>query len=326
MASVANKITCLMLAGCLGLTACGSNGDDEPVKDAGPVVPDVKLSYEALLQACIGLSACGIQRRPRLRDCVDNYHKVLAQSGVKILYNIIYDCVNKAKGNCKTIYKCMGFAERPQDPKLMCDSSTKAKCVGSVAHNCDLLIGGWSQKIDCATAGLTCAVKDTGSGKLAAICGGGSCNVKTYKARCQGDKHLKCVGGAIEINDCGAQFLQCRESHAGCEGTGRSTKTINPVCKGNVLTQSKNNYLWQIDCAKIYGQKKCDSTSNECKGKGTQCSEDSFFDGCDATLTKLTTCLDGYKKEFDCKALGYDLGCKKASTYGAYCKPKSVHN
>ena len=326
MVSVANKFTCLLLAGCLCLGACGSNGDEDHVKDSGPAIPDINLSYEGLLQACMGLGACGIHRQPRLRDCIDNFHKVLAQSGERKLYEIIYDCINKAKGDCKKVNACMGFAERPQDPKVKCDSSTKAKCVGNVKHNCDLLQGGWTQKIDCATVGLKCALKDTGSGKMAAICGAGTCNTKTYKAICQNDKHLKCVGGAIEINDCAAQSLQCREAHAGCEGTGRSTKSINPVCKGNVLTQSKNNYLWEIDCTKIYGQKKCDSITNECKGNGTQCSEDSFWDSCDATLTKLTSCLDGYKKEFDCKKLGYALGCEKAATYGAYCKPESVYN
>ena len=207
MASVTSKLTCLIFAGCLCLGACGSNGDSDPVADAGPEVPDVNLTYEGLLQACIGLGACGIQRHPRLRDCVDNFHKVLSQSGNKKVYEILYDCVNKAKGDCKTINKCMGFAERPQDPKVKCDSNSKAKCEGSISHNCDLILGGWLQKIDCAKAGLKCAIKDTGSGKLAAICGAGSCNTKTFKAVCKNNKHLKCVGGAIEINDCAAQFL-----------------------------------------------------------------------------------------------------------------------
>ena len=329
MANAASKFIALLLAGTLVLAACGDNGDVP--QDAGTdaiVVPDIKLSFEQLLQACIGLGACGIARYPRLSNCVNAYHTVLSQSGQRTLYAVLYDCINKAKGNCKQIYQCMGFAERPQDPKLSCDTSTyKSKCDGTVARNCFSTLNqdGWRQGIDCAKGGLKCAIKDSGGGKLSAICGAGTCNPKTHKSVCKDNKHFKCVGGAIEVDDCTAQFLQCRDSNAGCEGKGRSTKKIDGVCKGNVLTQSKNNFLWEVDCTKLHGQKVCDSVSNECKGGGKQCSEDAFFDACDPGLTKIVTCIDGNKKEIDCKALGY-LGCKVVTKYSVHCHPESVFN
>lgn len=316
-----SKLITITLACCLGLSCGEDTGGD---RDAGAdMVPHVKFTYENLITACIGLAACGIERHPRMSDCIDNFHKVLAQSGQRTLFEVLYDCANKGQGDCKVIRPCLGFAVRPMDPKLVCDNTYKAKCVDNAAYNCDLLAGGWEQALPCSKGGLTCAIKDTGSGKKAAICGKGKCNTKTYKASCKDNKHFKCVGGAVEVNDCAEQQLQCRESTSGCEGTGRSTKDLNPICKGNVLTQSKANYLWERDCTKLWGQKICNSTSNECKGKGKECNEDAFFDTCEGD--SLVSCMDGYKKKFDCKKLGY-LTCIKATTYGAYCKAASVYN
>jgi hypothetical protein len=38
----------------------------------------------------------------------------------------------------------------------------------------------------------------------------------------------------------------------------------------------------------------------------------------------LVVCLDGYKKKYDCKGMGFG-GCVKSTAFGAYCKAEPVY-
>ena len=315
----------------LGLCACSDDSKDM-VADAGTdaLVP-VAFSHDNLIEACVRLGACDIERQVRVTDCLNNFYKVLSQNGKGELYKRMYTCVNKGAGDCAKIRECMGLHRRPTDPKKKCDNTYKDKCVGEVAYTCDLL-KGFEYKIDCSKGGLKCAVKDTsgnGKGPFVAFCGGGKCDSKSAewsKPKCVANRQYSCLGGGIEIVDCASQNLQCRDPTQGtCEGRGKSCKTSNKICVGNVLTDCKNNYLWEIDCTKLPGKKKCDSNSNTCMGVGTECKENSFFDQCDtANPNVLISCLDGYKKKFDCKQMGFE-GCKQATAYGAYCRALPVY-
>ncbi len=317
--------------------AFGCSDTDSGGADGGAdILPPAKnLTYQQLQQACVITGACGVQRYTRLKDCIAAFYKVHAENGYKPIFEYMYDCVVNAGGDCRKISKCMGFAERPQAKDVSCDSNFASRCDGSKAIICDLdpKRGGWIQTFDCAQAGLKCAIKDTGSKKVA-ICGGGTCNVKKYKTNCFRNKSYACVGGAIEINDCPAQGMQCRDPNKGtCEGTGRSWKDINPLCckdfnpscatKGDVLTQVKGGYLWQIDCAKQPGKKTCSTAYSSCVGSGTECKEDSTFDKCDSDANTLVACVDGSNAKFDCQKMGFADGCKTSDTgYGAFCRGK----
>lgn len=320
---------------CMMAMACGDGGDAAPDAGTDAMPPLVNLTYQQLQQACVVTGACGVQRYTRLKDCVAAYYKIYAENALKPIYARMYDCVNKAGSDCTKVAKCMGFAERPQAKDKSCDGNFVSRCDGNKAVTCDLdaLRGGWIQTIDCSDAGLKCAIKNTGSKKVA-ICGGGTCNTKKYKTNCQGNKSFACVGDAIQINDCTAQAMQCRDPTKGtCEGTGRSWKDMNALCckdlnpacsaKGDVLTQVAGGYLWQRDCAKEPGKKTCSATSNSCVGSGTECKEDSSFDTCDSDIVTLVTCVDGFTTKFNCQTLGFADGCKKADTgYGAFCRGK----
>ncbi len=305
------------------LASCGSTDDPESQLDA-QVGPDayvpVELTWDQLLEACIRLAACEIERHPVTRDCADNYHDVFVTNGRRDLYNKMFSCANSGAGDCKIIRECMGFAGKP----LECDKTYAAKCEGEIAHTCDL-ISNWEQRIDCAEGNLSCGVKDTGEvgNTKTAICGGGMCDQATSANECRANKLYTCVGGAFEVRDCSALDLQCRDPLAGtCEGTGRSCQLGSDQCKGNILVRCAEGYKQEIDCTQLPGQKVCDSLTESCRGAGTECDADEFFDTCEGNT--LVTCVDGFKKRYDCLTLGF-LGCEKAETYGAYCKAEPVY-
>jgi hypothetical protein len=309
----------------VAIAACSSDDHQPPPVDLGvsDIVAQIEFSQDDLLAACVRLGACGIQLQPRIGDCVKNFYTRLAVYGQRVLWELLYACANEAKGDCGAIHKCLGFAKRPTDPKLKCDSTFEPSCDGNIAQKCDLLLY-WEQKLDCAKGGLKCGVKDTGSSKDA-ICGGGSCASGTDSV-CKDWKLYACNGGAIEVNDCPEQGLQCRDGVAAtCEGTGRSCQSgTDTTCKGNVLAKCESSYLTNIDCSKLPGKKRCDATSKACVPAGTACSSDAF-DSCASDDNTLVSCIDGEVKKFDCQKLGF-LSCKAASTYGALCEAAPIYD
>jgi hypothetical protein len=307
-----------------GMPACGSsdgNGNGTPDMGAPDAMAPINFSFEQLVEACVRLAACNVDRKPRLNDCVKNFYERYAYYGQRGLYERLYDCANKGKGSCKVIRECLGYASRPKNGD--CDQSYATKCEGDVAHTCDLIVGGWIQALDCSKGGLKCAMRDTGSGKTAA-CTPGVCNSNLFVQECKDNKLLTCQGGAIQVDDCGAKQLQCRDPNVGlCEGTGRSCPQISAYCDGNTLVDCVQSYLSEIDCTKAFGKKMCDPASASCRGAGADCSTDSFFDTCEGDT--LAVCIDGFKLKFDCKKMGF-LGCETASTYGAYCQAEPVYD
>jgi hypothetical protein len=313
----------LALALSSALAACGSNENTAP--DAGPdaFVP-VSLEYDQLLEVCVRLAACEVERHPFLRQCLANFNDRYVVYGQKALYESLFACANKGGGDCKVIRQCLGFAGYPKK----CDASHDSRCEGEVAVSCDL-VGhpgeGWEQRLDCARGGLKCGVKETGDpgSPRVAVCGGGTCP-KGNPSVCETRRLLNCVGGALEINDCPGQGLQCRDPAVpGCEGLGRSCTQVAPECKGSKLVKCQQGYLHEVDCAKLPGKKTCDQLTATCRGTGTECPIDGFFDTCEGD--SLVVCLDGFKRRYDCKALGF-LGCEQAKVgYGAYCKAEPVY-
>lgn len=309
-------------------TGCACGSDSEAKLDSGSAVDaevPINLTIEALVEACVRLAACDVDRKPELQECVNNFFERLASLGQRKLYERLYHCANQGLGDCKTIRNCLGFASRPQDGQ--CDATYNARCEGDVAWNCDIRVSGdgWEQGVDCSRGGLKCGLKKTGT-TTAAICGGGKCD-NQFKPTCQDKKLLKCVGGAVEINDCPAQHLQCRDPAVeNCEGTGRSCQQVSAHCEGTKLVECRYDYRMEIDCAKLPGKKRCDDSVGECVGAGTECGGggQTFFNTCEGGT--LVACIDGFKRRFDCKKLGFE-GCETATTgYGAYCKAAHVYD
>jgi hypothetical protein len=322
-------VSTALRSGCLGacvalLFAAGCGSDNPKPADAGPdVLAPVTLSHDQLLEACVRTYACDVGRKPRLANCASDYYESLALRGQRVLYERIYDCVNKGSGDCKIIRECAGYQGRPK----ICDKDTHvANCKGDVAVNCDLQNRdqGWEWGLDCAKGGLKCAVQTGGTGAVA-ICGGGPCDPKTSQPTCRDKKQYKCSGGAIEVLDCPERGMQCRDPQVdGCEGSGRSCPLVQPSCKKTVRSECKQGYLWEVDCATAPGKKTCDQSLLACRGTGTECDQDGFFDACEGDT--LVVCIDGYKRRYDCKAMGF-LGCDLAGTgkYGAYCRAEPIY-
>lgn len=309
-------------------TACGSdNGGGDKDAGADALVP-VNLTHEQLIEACVRLYACNVERKPRIQDCVNYFYDAQLGFGYRRLYQTLYACANQGTGDCKAIRECLGYTSRMKTGE--CDSSFTPTCEGTVAKSCDLVGGGLTRAVDCARAGLKCAVRATGTGTKDAVCTIDTCNKDLFKPECRADQLLTCVGGAIQMNDCGALQLQCRDPGIGlCEGTGRScsSATTTPKCDGNKVVDCVQNYLSEIDCSKEPGKKRCDANSSpiKCVGAGSECDTNyqTTFDECQGD--SLVVCIDGFKRTFDCKKMGF-LGCETATTYGANCKAEPVYD
>lgn len=308
-----NYLAMILALACPMLGCSGSDsGEKDAAVDAAPVAE--KLAEQALWEACVRMHACGVQKHPRLGDCVANYRDVLLNAGQRNLYDAAYACVNTGDGDCKVIRECLGF---PGKPEKGCDATYEPRCEGDVAYNCDTL-AKWEQKLDCAKGGLKCAVKQAGT-TAAAVCGGGPCDPEAMKAECRVRQRWQCVGGAIEIEDCLESNLQCRDSTlAICEGLGRSCREFAPECKGNVVVKCTMGYISEYDCGET---RACDAANAKCVSGGAECATDSFFDSCEGDT--LVVCIDGFKRSFDCTALGF-LGCEKG-TPGDACKAAPVY-
>lgn len=306
----------LVLVCALACPALGCGSSDSDAKDAAV---DAAISVEPLtendyLEACVRLHACGVQKHPRLGDCVANYRDVLLQAAQRQLYDQAYRCVNAGQGDCKIIRECLGF---PGKPVKSCDATYTPRCEGEVAYNCDTL-AKWEQSLDCSKGGLKCAVKQAGT-TAAAVCGGGECDPAAMKADCREWKRWQCVGGAIEIQDCLESNLQCRDSTTAlCEGRGRSCREFAPECKGNTVVKCTNGYISEYDCGKT---RACDAANAKCVPGGKECATDGFFDACEGN--NLVVCIDGFKRTFDCTALGF-LGCEEGKP-GDACKAAPVY-
>ncbi|MCK5799747.1 MAG: hypothetical protein KAI47_21300 [Deltaproteobacteria bacterium] len=299
------------------LTACSDDGTETPTTEAGVTPPTVTpLTYDEIVDGCARVAACGMVRA-RLGDCVDDYYERLVGQGQEFLWSSIYGCVNKSKGDCGAIRVCLGFERKPKACKR---GSYTPRCEKGVAYNCDLL-AGWEQGLDCAAGGLLCGVKAAGTSKQA-VCGGGPCDATKLRGECRNNRYYQCSSGAIEVDDCPARQLQCRDDAVGCEGTGVSCFASSAQCdaKKNILMDCVEGYIMHRDCTKAFGKKVCKTGGNRCVGSGTACQE-ADFDACKGDT--LAICLDGYARTLDCKALGF-IGCQPTQ-YGANCKSEPVY-
>lgn len=308
--SLAAVFAAVALAGC----SDDSSTTPTPKDDGGPpkVTP---LTYDQVVDACAREAACGI-KRARLADCVDNYYRRYVWFGQEALWSSVYKCVNDAKGDCGSIRECLGFKRKPDS----CDKNYEPRCENGVAFNCDI-DARWVQAVDCKAGGLLCGVKAAGTSKQA-VCGGGPCDPTKFKGECRGKRYFQCSSGAIEIDDCVARQLQCRDGNVGCEGTGETCLPTSPQCdqKNNNLVDCVEGYVMRRKCSDVFGRKTCVAGSAECRGNGTEC-QPTDFDACQGD--KLEVCLDGYKRTIDCTGLGL-LKCE-ATTYGATCGAEPVY-
>jgi hypothetical protein len=305
------------LAALVALAGCSSDGDGAGSDAGTDAAVQVLLTHDEVVEACIRLGTCGVQS-PRLSDCVKDFYGRLVGLGRRKLYEDMFRCANAGQGDCGAIRQCFGYARKPVRCTL---ASYTARCEGDVAHTCDG-IAGWEQVIDCAKGGLKCGTKEAGTG-TEAVCGGGSCVVGQYQRECRDKQLWQCNGGAIEIDDCTEEGLQCRDPAVGCEGPGRSCQDFAPECQGTEAVRCENGYVFRADCAKAPGDKRCEPTLAKCVPAGTECDQGATFDQCEGTT--LTVCLDGTIKTFDCAALGF-VGCERGGTYGNPCKAAPVYD
>lgn len=310
-------VTVLWLAAVLALSGGCSGGDSDTDGGGGGDAGQgdggggQALTLDELVDACIRASACGIQTYPSLRNCIAAYQNLYRSLGTAPIYDQLYACVNRARGDCTAVATCFGMGGP-------CDQSYKAACKGTVAVTCDL-ISKRVFELDCGDAGLICAIK---SGQTAqASCARATCDA-SFKDTCDGTTALSCSAGVVEQRKCGLEGQVCgdvggKTVRYGCKGTSWKCTTtgrfpFEPLCdKGKAVTcvGGKED---EDDCAEhkllntACSQGQCVAAGSECSGVN-ECSGSS-----------LRACLDGSWKTYDCAALG--LGpCKAAATAGANC-------
>jgi hypothetical protein len=284
--------------------ACSNDSGTRPPDGGGAkdAAVQVEISFEDLVLACARVGSCGVQRA-RLKDCLDDYYNIRVKFGQKSLWAAQYKCVNEAKGDCNAVRDCIGFGVQV----VACQPGYKPRCDSDIAYNCDLL-AKWEQKIDCSKGGLKCAVRSAGTTTVA-VCGGGPCTSSDPETQCIGSQVHQCGGGAIEIEDCGAQNLKCayrkQSDIAVCQGKGGDCLPTNPQCNGltNELLDCVEGKIFSISCKNVPGKKVCESGSQACEGTGKECDSGSSLDTCAGDA--LEVCIDGYKRQIDCKQLGF---------------------
>ncbi len=288
--------------------ACG--GVDDPYDDG--------VDYGGLLQACVASNACAVKKYPRVSDCVDAYYNLHRPFGVSPVYDAIYRCVNRARGDCDKIYDCYGVGRTAGK----CDISYKARCEGDKAISCDLVGSYRVFVLDCAEAGLGCAVR-AGTAAFTATCGRGSCDT-SFKPECEGNVRWACEEGVKAPYDCAKMYTVCGQDTAGtakCVGNSKETCTVygpgafSPRCAGNVALTCVEGYVRKENCSKRRIGTLC--REGECTDAFKDC--DQSFDRCNGAA--LQACLDGKWVTFDCAAQGF--GACQEELYGAICTPLS---
>jgi len=274
------------------------------------------ISYEELLDACIASNSCGVQRYPRVGDCVHAYYKLHRAFGIGPSWASIYQCVVQAKGNCDKVFECFGVGRTAGK----CDATYKGRCDGLKAVSCDLAATYRVFVIDCAKSDLQCVVK-TGADSFSATCGLGSCTTG-MKPECLGNVRYACESGVKAPYDCAKVSEVCGLDESGvanCVGNTAESCTNNgpskytPSCKGNVALSCKAGKVKQEDCSQNKNNTKCENT--QCAPAGTECV--SAFDRCQGS--DLQACLDGRWVTFNCANLG--LGDCAKQLHGDICYP-----
>ena len=277
--------------------------------DGGPTGPTGPLGAEELYHACIRTVACGVKPQPRLSNCVDYYHTLLVNLGLRPVYDSIFRCVNRST-DCVEMLAC--FGSHPAAGS--CDQTFQAHCNGKKAVTCDLL----DRRVytyDCGVAGLDCEVKQ-GQSAFEASCTVGTCDVSSYARQCDGDRVLSCYQGVIVVEDCTVQGLTCTTTDKGSQCTGTQVESCDlqaytPSCQGSVVLTCVGGQVSRHDCGLQMINRSC--RDGHCVASGSQCDDD--FNRCQGE--KLQACLDGGWQTFDCKGLG--LASCQTETHGAIC-------
>ena len=278
-----------------------SCGEEEIVK----VEPVTKLE---LTHACVAATSCKVKSYPRVSDCVTAYYNLHRKFGLGPIYDEIYKCTLKADGECDEVFYCFGAHRYAGD----CDSSFAAKCEDGRAMSCDLQ-DKRVYSYRCATAGLTCAVRDKQT--FEAYCTSGTCKVSSFMPKCDNNRVVRCVNGVIEVEDCAASGLICgKDATTGASRCiGESTSSCNSQykssCNGAVAKNCVGGKVHVDDCAARQINRSC--KNGACVPTGTQCTDQ--FNRCKDENT-LEYCVDGYWQSVKCSELGF--GKCRAVTIG----------
>ena len=295
--------------------SCGSNGDKNKDDDGGVTGDDSGvqplMDRAEITKACVATSACGIKTYPSVSSCLSGYVNLLISQRLAPIYNKIYQCVNKA-GDCDAVATCFQRGKA-------CDKDYKATCDGKTAVTCDLQ-DKRVYKIDCAAAGMECAVKKAYA--FSAVCTPGTCYSSSGET-CNGTLLYTCVGGIIEVRDCDATGKGCgstKKSNASCLGNQKETCNYEyfvPSCKKtSIATDCVNGREHYVDCAKnTHLATAC--KEGQCVAKGSAC-KTGAVNRCAGK--QLEACLDGSWVKFDCAKLG--LGDCVKTVSSAQCGKK----
>ena len=271
------------------------------------------ISLGQLINACIASNACGINATSHLFQCVDSYYTLQRKFGHGGLYASVYHCVIDAGGDCDAVFACYG-ADRAAGSCSI--SSYRGSCKGDKATFCSS--SNQEQSLDCASAGLQCALNKTYAWD--AKCGRGECSTG-YAARCDGGKLIYCENGIISIDDCATQGLACGSDGGRAECVGNTSDGCSPGgynsrCEGSVAYSCTRGKVRREDCSERSYNKRCQGGA--CAETHSACTTGSF-DRCAGD--KLEACVDGQWQSYDCGSRGFDP-CLSSST-GASCSPKN---
>ena len=262
------------------------------------------IALSELSTACIVSAACGVESRPSVSLCLENYFGRLVPGGKGGLYGEMYRCALAKGGDCEAVRNCFGA-------RASCTrESFKGSCEGATAVECDLIDGRVYARA-CGTVGLGCSPSTEQAFAANCVCD------SAYGTRCAGGVALRCSGNQVVGENCALAGQTCSEGQCiakfAAESCGRDFK---PSCDGSLaLTCSASGELRRTDCAADPVRSRCQAGT--CVAQATECGED--FNRCTAD-GGLEACIDGRWQRFECLGLG--LQACKAGTYGANCSDK----
>ena len=163
--------------------------------------------------------------------------------------------------------------------------------------------------LDCKTAaGVGCMEPTTESARACCVspaCPAEKCEgtVATY---CEAIGPFPGSGWVVTEVDCGVDGLMCVDGGGGpgCDAPGPACDGPLESCHGSVASYCQTKQA-QVDCRTNPFRSACATgTGFPCVFEGSECNPEGFVDVCDQG--KLTVCVNGYKKAFDCRSAGFE--------------------
>ena len=275
-------------------------------QDGGPMPAGSRLEACVFMASCGGSSDFGFPLS--VGACLDRFsptRNAFGHMGSPLLEDRFLRCAKSR--SCSEFIKCYGG-----------DLITLSGCGEGAACKDNRMTTATGASFDCSVIGATCGELPTGA--IRSCCHTTMCQ-NPGKVSCAGTQGTGCdwAGRQIEVDCTQLGTATCTEDQPFCRGTGAKCPPDRKVqCDGSTAVFCLDGQLSRFDCSQVATRSACQPGRFEpCVPAGTECSQDGFRGTCDGT--RLTYCLDGSIKSFDCRSLGFSR-CEQVPNEGAKCR------